>query len=399
MASSRSRSLLWTFGALMAFLGAGYGVLFTMLDDFRDEYGIGESALGAVIGIGFFAGFLAQLLIAPLADRGHARQLVLAGMVLNVAGLVLMAFATSALPLLAGRFVMGIGVGTAIPSIRRIVILAEPDRLGHNLGRLIAVDVGGFAAGPALSAVLVGPFGIAAPFLVIAVVTLVALPFVARTAVVEAAEPVRQRFALDLLRNRPFAGAVTLGCAVWLMIGAFDALWAVVLDDLRTDVWISNLGITLFALPLILFGAAGGRLAQRVGPFRVGTIGLLGGALFMLLYGLVSSGEAMFAVAMVHSINDGLTVSSTGVAAGMVTPPERQAGGQGVLGACSTLTAGVTALVTGTLYEHGGRTTAYAVAAAVMVMLVAIGVRLAGPAWRLRGAVDVPPSGIEELAR
>ena len=53
------------YAALMACLGAGYGVLFTMLDDFRDEYGISESALGAVIGIGFFAGFLSQLVIAP----------------------------------------------------------------------------------------------------------------------------------------------------------------------------------------------------------------------------------------------------------------------------------------------------------------------------------------------
>ena len=44
--SPSSRSVLWTFGALMAFLGAGYGVLFTMLDDYRDEYGISESALG-----------------------------------------------------------------------------------------------------------------------------------------------------------------------------------------------------------------------------------------------------------------------------------------------------------------------------------------------------------------
>ena len=100
------------------------------------------------------------------------------------------------------------------------------------------------------------------------------------------------------------------------MIGAFDALWAVVLDDLNTNEWIANLGITLFALPLILLGSIGGRLAQRVGPFRVGTIGLLGGALFMALYGVVPTGGAMFAVAMVHAVNDGLTVSSTGVAVG-----------------------------------------------------------------------------------
>ena len=63
----------------MAFLAAGYGVLFTLLDDMRDEYGIGESALGAVIGIGFVAGFVAQVTIAPLADRGHARALVIVG--------------------------------------------------------------------------------------------------------------------------------------------------------------------------------------------------------------------------------------------------------------------------------------------------------------------------------
>ncbi len=396
----KSSSSVWPFGALMAFLGAGYGVLFTMLDDFRDDYGISESALGAVIAIGFFAGFLAQLLIAPLADRGHARRLVLAGVALNVVGLLVMAWATSFVPLLAGRFVMGIGVGTAIPSIRRIVIVAQPERLGNNLGRLISADVGGFAAGPAISAVLVGPFGIPAPFLVIAVATIIALPFVARTAVAEEATPTSQRFAFDLLRIRPFAGAVVLGCAVWLMIGAFDALWAVVLDDLHTNELISNLGITLFALPLIVFGAAGGRLAQRIGPFRVGTFGLLGGATAMLLYGLVPSGEAMFAVAMVHAVNDGLTISSTGVAAGMVVPPARQAGGQGVLGACSTLAAGVTALVTGVLYEHGGRTIAYAAAAAAMVLLVVTGAWLAGPAWRMRGeAPSMPPVGVAEITR
>ena len=84
----------------MAFLAAGYGVMFTLLDDFRDEYGIAESALGAVVGIGFFAGFPSQLLIAPLADRGHARQLVLAGVALNVVGLVVMAFSTSFVPCL-----------------------------------------------------------------------------------------------------------------------------------------------------------------------------------------------------------------------------------------------------------------------------------------------------------
>ena len=138
------RSVLVTFGPLTASLAAGYGVLFTMLDDYRDQYGINEGALGAIIGIGFVSGFVAQVLIGPLADRGHARRLVLAGVFLNVAGLMAMALATAFVPLLLGRLVMGVGVGMAMPAIRRIVILSEPDRLGHNLGRLLSIDVAGF---------------------------------------------------------------------------------------------------------------------------------------------------------------------------------------------------------------------------------------------------------------
>jgi len=87
----------------------------------------------------------------------------------------------------------------------------------------------------------------------------------------------------------------------------------------------------------------------------------------------------------VHSINDALTVSSTGVAVGMVVPGDRQAGAQGLLGGAQTLTAGATALVAGAMYDSFGRTTAYAVAGATMLALVAGGLVLAGSAWRLRG--------------
>ena len=66
-------SVLLTFGLVLGLLAMGYGALFSMLDDIRDEYGVGESALGAVIGIGFLAGFVSQILIAPLRRPGHAR--------------------------------------------------------------------------------------------------------------------------------------------------------------------------------------------------------------------------------------------------------------------------------------------------------------------------------------
>ena len=390
----RSRSVIVSFGALTACLAAGYGVIFSMLDDFRDEYGIGEGALGVIIGIGFFSGFVAQVLIAPLADRGHARRLVLLGLFLDVIGVLAMALATAFVPLFLGRLVMGIGIGMTYPAVRRIVILAEPERLGHNLGLLLAIDVGGFAAGPAVSAVLVGPFGIPTPFFVIAVATMCTLPLVLKVHVAETEQTSQNRLAFDLLRIKPFAGAVALGSAVFLMIGAFDALWALVMSDLGTRDWVANIGISVFALPLVLLGAVGGRLAQRIGPFRVGTVGLLIAAGFMFAYGYMPSGGLMLAVAIVHAVSDGLTVSSTGVAVGLVVPRQRQAGAQGLLGGFQTLTAGVTAVVAGVLYEHAGQATAYGVSAAAMVVLVLIGVLLARGAWGIRGAPGEVVAGL-----
>lgn len=379
-----SRIQFFAFAGLMAGLAAGYGVLFTIVDDYRDDYGISETAIGVVIGIGFIAAFLSQLLIAPFADRGHARKVVILGVGINIVGLLLMAAGTTLAPILIGRFISGVGIGAAVPAIRRIVILADPEHLGQNLGRLLSIEVFGFAMGPAISAVLVGPFGIPAPFIVVAAVTAVLLPFVARVRVHENTIPPKQRLATDLLRIRPFAGAVVLGATVFVMIGTFDALWALVHSDLGTSDWVANLGITLFALPLVLLGPAGGRLAQTFGPFRLAALGLTAGAIFMALYGVLATGGLIFAVAMFHAVSDGLTVSSTGVAVGMVVPEERQAGAQGVLGAAQALAAGVMAIVAAALYENFGRGAAYAACAAVMLILVGIGTWLGRSEWSMK---------------
>jgi hypothetical protein len=247
----------------------------------------------------------------------------------------------------------------------------------------------GFALGPALSAVLVGPFGLAAPFVVIAAMTTAVIPVILRVDVAESTTAPQSKLALDLFGNRAFTAAVLLGAAVFLMIGTFDALWVLVLDDMGTTEWISNVGITIFALPFIFLAATGGRLAQRFGPYRFGAIGLLGGALFMFLYGQMPTGGAMLAIGIAHSIIDGLTVSSTGVAVGMVVPHDRQAGGQGVLGAVQVFTGGITAIVAGSLYDTQGRVVAYTTTAIGMALLVVVGYLLAGSARGLRGGTDL----------
>lgn len=314
------------------------------------------------------------------------------GIVAEVVGLLIMAVGHHVLVLLAARVMMGVGAGTALPSIRRIVILSDRENLGSNVGTLLAADVAGFATGPAISAVLVGPFGIAAPFLVIAALTAAFVPMLVRVHVEErrVEAGTEARFAFDLLRNRPYVAALCMGAAVFFMIGTFDSLWVIVLDDLHTAEWIANLGIVMFAVPMFFLGSIGGRLAQRVGPFRVGTLGLLAGASFLIAYGNAPTGMMIFWISLVHAICDGLTVSSSGVAVGLVAPPERQAGAQGLLGGTQTLTGGVAALIAGSLYDAHGRAASYGVAATAMVLLVVAARWFAGDAFHRRPVASTP---------
>lgn len=360
----------------------GYGVLFTIVGDYRSAYGMSETEIGFIIGLGFLSAFFAQLILAPVADRGRARQMVFLGVGVNVIGMLLMGFGESSVPIIAGRLISGVGIGAAVPAVKRIVVLADPDNLGENLGRLLAADVFGFAAGPAVSAALVGPLGLSAPFVAVSLLTLVAVVGSLGVKVHETVDASGQRLALDLLRMRPVAGGVALGAASFLMIGAFDALWDVVHEDLGTSEWVANLGITLFAVPLIILGPIGGRWAQSVGPYRIAAAGMVLASGFMASYGLVPTGSWIFGIAMFHAVSDGLTISAAGIAVSMAVPEERQAAAQGVLGAAQALAAGVTAIVVGTIYDVWGRAPAYIAGAIGILILTAIGMVVAYDTWR-----------------
>lgn len=373
----------WPLFVLSGSLAAGYGTLFTLVGDYRDNYGIGESMIGLIIGVGFVVSFLAQTLLGPLGDQGRARLMIMAGTAANVVGLVMMAFGETEAVLLAGRVISGLGVGAVGPPLKRIVVVQSRENLGHNLGLLFSADVFGFAMGPVVSAVLVGPFGIAAPFLVIAAANIVSAALVlAQVEEDDSTEIEPSRFAFDLLRHRPFAGAVILGMAAYVMIGTFDALWDVVHSDLNTAAWMANLGIALFAIPLVILGPFAGRLAQQRGPFIIAAAGLAVAAGFMGAYGVMAVGGAIFALTMVHAVTDGLSFAASGVAVGMTAPEHRQAGAQGVLGGMQSLSAGLMAPVAGWAYENHGQQTAYWLGAGTVFAMVVVGLAVAGPAAR-----------------
>ena len=66
-------------------MSLGYGSIYTLLADLRDRYGFTEAQLGYIVAAGFLAGFVTQLALARLADRGYASLLVRGGILLAMA--------------------------------------------------------------------------------------------------------------------------------------------------------------------------------------------------------------------------------------------------------------------------------------------------------------------------
>lgn len=367
----------------MGVLASGYGVMFTMLDDWRAEYGIQETGLSMIIAVGFFTSFIAQLTIAPYADRGHARKLMTVGMAANAAGALIMAFGSSLPLFLLGRFVMGVGAGIAIPAIKRIVIVSDPENVGGNLGRGVSIEVGGFAIGPVIAALTVDSIDLAAPFILIAVLITIAGFIISRLNITETAveDRTEERFAIDLLKNRAVLGSILVGVALYVMIGVYDSLWVIMMDDLKAPHWVGNAGVALFGLPWIFFGALGGRIAQKHGPLRVSAFGLALGSLYMTSYGFMTMPYLMLGVGLTQSMLDSLTVTGIGVAVAQATPPERQAGASGLLGGMQTLMGGLAAMSAGTMYEHFGQKFAFTATGVAMALLVSLGCFLVGKKW------------------
>lgn len=360
-------------------LGAmSYGVMFTVLDDFRNEYGITESKLGLIVASGFVAGFFSNMFVAPIADKGFARLLVSLGIITQILGCIVMAFGASFIVLLLGRFLTGIGSGAADPALRRIIILDNPDEMGSNLGRIVAAGVAGFALGPVIAAVTVEPLGLASPFLIVAVALGVVLVLLSRVHVNEASKDdvPSQRFAFDLMFVRPIAGVIVIGLALYIMIGTFDSIWSVMMDDINAPDWVASVGITVFALPMMFLAPLGGRLTQKYGPFRASISGLTIAAVFMTMYGTLSSPYLMLGVGLLHGVVDGLTITGGSAALAMVAPANRLASAQGVYNGVLTLSGGLAAGLAGATYDQIGQNT-YVVCAVVMIVLIYSGALLA----------------------
>jgi len=350
-------------------VGIANSVVFSLLSDLQDRYGFADSGLGLIAGAGMAVGFVSQLVLAPLADRGHSKRLLLAGLLCAVVGSLLFAGSSSLIGFVAARAITGLSNGLFLPAARAIAASMSTDRVGEHLGTLGGVELAGFVTGPVIGGVLVGPLGVRWPFLVCGVAALVALLALARQHL--PTPPLGDggsRLSLDLLRVREMQVGVLLTMALFFPVGMYDAI----LDRYMTDRGASNvvigIGFLMYGIPFALLATTGGRLSDRHGAYRMSMVSLVLVAPLTMLYGLLTAPLVILVVFAVEGSVQALGVPATQAYVAREAPLGRSSAAQGLSGAMNLLGATVSAVAAPAIYGRWGAAAVFVTAGALVAL-------------------------------
>lgn len=376
--------LLPYYAAMAIGMGALASVI-SLLGEIRDEFGLSETELGLVVGAGFLTAFLTQLQAGKLADRGYAPVMVRIGLITAAISMVGFALGSTFWQFLMARAVLGFAIGIAQPAVRRTVILAAPEHTGRNIGRLGLAEVMGFALAPAIVGLVAEVTTLDVPFYVLAGVIVLIIVGIGELEADEGARDTSRAGALALLRDRRLVGTLLIVTSEFLLIGAYEAVWAVMLTDQGAATWEVGLSFTIFAIPLGAFAPLGGTLAQRGNGMLIAFVGLGFSGIVAVLFGVIDTVWGLAAVAFVASVGSGFGFPAGLYVFSRTVEDARQASAQGLLGATEVLLAGITAPIAAWLYDDHGREIVWVIMPTAMLMMLA-----AGLALRLRTAAPVP---------
>lgn len=371
--------LLCAFG-----LTISNSMVFAVLSELQDKYGFSAAGLGYISAAGFLASIAMQLIVAPYADRGNPKRLVLAGLVIAVAGSGLFAIGGSLFVLIIARGLTGVSLGIAAPAIRAIASNIDKSRSAERLGRLRGVELAGFTSGPLFGALLVGPLGIRGAFLVFAGIAAVSALFVAPRDIPELpSSTTSSRLSLELLRYRGVRVAAIASLTMFLPVGIYDSLWDRFITDQGGNNFQVGMSFLLYTLPFVVFGARGGRLSDIHGPHKMVVIGLMLTIPSTAVYGIFTNAWVIVGFSIIEGTIGAIALPAAQSLMARTAPEGRASAAQGVLGAGDLLTATVFALLAPVIYGAYGARGAFFSAGAIMTVLLLIVI------WQIRG-VTVP---------
>ena len=344
-------------------------MIFPALSDLQDKYHFTDAGLGFIAAAGFMASLLVSLFVAPFADRGKPKRLVLSALVLASIGSTLFAFGNTLWMFVIARAISGAALGTSGPAVKAIAANIDKSRAAERLGRLRGVELAGFTGGPLIGATLISPFGLRGAFLIFAVFALVAFLVVApRELPTLPSTEESKRLSIELLKYRPIRAAALASLTLFIPVGIYDALWDSYINDRGGNNFMVGMTFLLYTIPFIVLGARGGRLADSKGAARMTVIGIFMTAPLVMLYGFLPSAILLVSFSMVEGVIGSLSIPATQSLMAQVAPHGRASAAQGLNGTGDLIAGSIMSLIAPVIYGSHGPGATFTFAAVLMVI-------------------------------
>ena len=368
---------------LFAFIGAqamGIGVIVSLLADIQDRFGFPTWSLGMIAGMSFAFTLVAHMWLASFADQGWERPMLAIGGVLAVLALLWMVVASDLWHWVAARALLGFAEGVSVVAARRVILSWNPGRQGKALSSLMVALMVGFLIGPPIGGLL-NEVNRGLPFLLPAVVEAMLLPFLL---LVKPGEYARTPVRLNrrhLMAIPGLGNGLLLAASPWLMIGVLDAMWARYMTDLGAGPRVIGVGFLALAVPSVFVTPLSGRMADRLNPVRLALMGAVVELPLVAAFGFAKGVPFLLVLGALHSVAWSFVTPPGQAAVAKVAPAGQAAEAQGLVESYGLVLASVGALAGPPIYDAGGPTLLFFIAAAALAVtpLVVFGQR---DSWR-----------------
>lgn len=389
-------------------LAASIGMVFALLHELRDAHNLNDGTLGFIAGVSFFAAVASQLLIAPFADRGHARRVMMLSILGGAIAALTFAVATEPWQFVFARIAAGLAFGAYLPAAQAIVTAADPERAGRQLGQLAGIQTAGFIIGPGVGAGLVELWGLDAPFwcLGVGLVALVVpLANIDVEEVVDDEPPLGVlRTALEMVvtmakisRRRQALAAAVISAALVMPAGMYEAIWGIFMQDLGASTLFIGVSLVLYGLPFMVAAPFGGILADHRGPMQIAAIAMAIVIPLTVIYGHLTSPWLLMALAMFEGAANGFGMPAAQALMARSVKVGERATGQGLAAAAGQLGAGLAALIAPTFFsDYGPEWTFFWVAMTILVLGV-LGLAIGAEPTSKRQSIPIRSYGLMRL--
>ena len=130
-----------------------------------------------------------------------------------------------------------------------------------------------------------------------------------------------------------------------------------------------GLSFLLYSIPFVLFGARGGRIADRRGARTMALVGIACAAPVVCIYGLLTKAWLIVLFGTVEGLVGAVALPAAQSLMARAAPEGRAAAAQGLMGAGDLSTAALVSLIAPTIYGSAGPEATFAAAAGAMAVL------------------------------